>query len=97
MHESPSRLSCFFAGACRQGPDLWTVGCAATPPIEVEGYEELEVEEVLDSRLFRRCPLYLVKWLGYNTDTWEPLNCPENALELMEKFHRQYPTKLGPW
>ena len=35
------------------------------PPIEVDGEEEFEVEEILDSRIRYRKLQYLIKWLGY--------------------------------
>ncbi|KIJ27483.1 hypothetical protein M422DRAFT_271336 [Sphaerobolus stellatus SS14] len=35
------------------------------PPELIDGEEHYEVEQVLDSRLFRNCLEYLVKWKGY--------------------------------
>jgi hypothetical protein len=35
------------------------------PPIIVDGEEEFEVEEILDSRLHRGNVQYLMKWKGY--------------------------------
>ena len=35
------------------------------PPVEIEGEFEYEVEQLLDSRLYRGNLQYLVKWLGY--------------------------------
>lgn len=48
-------------------------------PVEVQGQEGWEVEEVLDSRLFRQRAQYLIKWLGYKQTTWEPPDCLENV------------------
>lgn len=67
------------------------------PPVVIEGQEEWEVEQILDSRLFRRRPQYLVKWLGYDQTTWEPPVCLEGAPEMIEEFHNRYPEKPGPW
>ena len=41
------------------------------PPIEVDGEEEYEVEDILNSRYYRRQFQYLVKWKGYTVPTWE--------------------------
>ena len=63
-------------------------------PIEVDGEEEWEVAEVLDSGLFRRRLQYLVKWTGYNDPTWEPA-ASVNGLQGMELFHQRYPEGPG--
>ena len=44
------------------------------PPELVEGQEEWEVEQILDSRLYRRKRQYLIKWKGYSEahNSWEP-------------------------
>jgi len=41
-------------------------------PVIVEGEEEWEVEEILDSRRTRGRLRYLVKWRGFTDPTWEP-------------------------
>lgn len=71
--------------------------CRPPPPIEIEGNEKREVEEVLDSRLRYRRLQYLVKWLGYDTAFWQPAADLLNASADMERLHRLHPTKLGPW
>ena len=38
---------------------------APPPPDIVDGEEEYEVEEILDSRIYRKKLQYLVKWKGY--------------------------------
>lgn len=75
----------------------WITGQVAipSPPVVLEGHEKWEVEEVLDSRLFRRQPQYLSKWLEYDMHTWELPSCLENALEVVERIHGKYPTKPG--
>ena len=73
------------------------------PPIEVEGEEEFEIAEVLDSKLdrrYRRCPLrYYIRWQGYEgTDeefAWVSAN-EIHAEELLSEFHKRYPDKPGP-
>ena len=64
------------------------------PPVEIEGVEEFEVQEVLDSRRFRRKLQYKVRWKGYSPadDTWEDADHLENAEEEVEDFHRRYPS-----
>ena len=41
-------------------------------PVVVDGEEEWELEEILDSRRTQRRLQYLVKWQGYAEPTWEP-------------------------
>ena len=64
------------------------------PPVEIEGAQEFEVQEVLDSRRFRRKLQYKVRWKGYSPadDTWEDADHLENAEEEVEDFHRRYPS-----
>jgi len=42
------------------------------PPVELEGEEEPQVQEVLDSKFVRNRLRYLVKWEGYDETRWEP-------------------------
>jgi hypothetical protein len=51
-----------------------TVPEPTEPACTVDGHAEYEVEEVLDYRMFRKKPQYLVKWKGYGDKetTWEP-------------------------
>lgn len=71
------------------------------PPIEVEGLEEWEVEDIVDSRWERRGRggprlRYTVKWAGYDEVTEVPADHLENAQEVMLNFHRRYPDKPKP-
>jgi hypothetical protein len=71
------------------------------PTIEVDGIEEWEVEDILDSRWERRGRggprlKYTVKWTGYDEPTEEPAAYLENAREIIANFHRRYPYKPGP-
>jgi hypothetical protein len=68
------------------------------PPVEVDGVEEWEVEDILDSRWDRRGRgqprlKYMVKWAGYNEPTEVPALHLENAQEIVKNFHRRYPQK----
>ncbi|KAL9567590.1 hypothetical protein ACKAV7_008354 [Fusarium commune] len=78
-----------------QNPDL-------PPPIEAEGVEEWEVEDILDSRWDRRGRggrprlKYMVKWAGHIDPTEVPADYVDNAAEVVANFHRRYPDKPGP-
>ncbi|KAG0154528.1 hypothetical protein PDIDSM_96 [Penicillium digitatum] len=68
------------------------------PPVEVEGLEEWEVEDILDSRWERRGRggprlKYTVKWIGYDEPTEEPAEYLDHAREIVRNFHRRYPHK----
>ena len=68
------------------------------PPLEmIEGGEEYEVEEILDSRRKGRTRNleYLVKWKGWSSahNSWEPKK-NVHAPELVEKFYKAKPTAI---
>ena len=67
---------------------------APPPPDIVDGEEEYEVEEILDSRIYRKKLQYLVKWkgYGYGENTWEPAAKFDHASEVVDDFHEKYPT-----
>jgi hypothetical protein len=74
------------------------------PPIEVDGEQEWEVDEIVDSRIKRigrkTVFQYKVRWLGYE-DTpdefdWVNLDDVVHANEAVEDFHRRYPNKPKP-
>jgi hypothetical protein len=65
------------------------------PPIEVDGEQEWEVEEVLDSRMRYRKLQYLIKWTGYDQPDWEDARAV-NGLQAIDIFHDRYPSKPGP-
>jgi hypothetical protein len=68
------------------------------PPIEVEGQQEYEVEEILDSKIVRNKLRYLVSWIGYapNDRTWEPAEHLENSPEIVARYHARYPQRPSP-
>ena len=68
----------------------------ALPPIIVDNSVELEVEEILDSKLVRKTLKYFIRWVGYDELTWEPAELLKNSPELVHCFHRKYPTKPKP-
>ncbi|KAG0158414.1 hypothetical protein PDIDSM_5928 [Penicillium digitatum] len=65
------------------------------PPVEVEGLEEWEVEDILDSRWERRGRggprlKYTVKWIGYDEPTEEPAEYLDHA----PRDHTELPPKI---
>ncbi len=67
-------------------------------PIEIEGQEKFEVQEVLDSKKIHGKLLYLVFWRGYPPfeATWEPAGNLVHAQDLVNRFHQRYPNKPAP-
>jgi hypothetical protein len=65
------------------------------PPEEIEGEEEWEVKEVLDSKIVRGRLRYLVDWEGYSEDqrSWEPAEFLKHALKAITAFHRRHPNR----
>ena len=63
------------------------------PPLLVEGNEEYEVEEILDSRMHYNRLEYLIKWKGYNAghNSWAVYR-DVHALDAIAEFHRQHPS-----
>ena len=67
------------------------------PPIQLEdGKQAWNVQEILDSRVYRKKVKYLVHWEGYthnDDNTWEPIKNLNNTQECLEEFHKKYPNK----
>ncbi|KAH0610200.1 uncharacterized protein H6S33_011727 [Morchella sextelata] len=66
------------------------------PPVEIEGEEEWEVEDILDSRKRRGRFEYLVRYMGYDEASWQPLSDLEHSPEIIRRFHERYPEKPKP-
>jgi hypothetical protein len=64
---------------------------APLPPIQVNGEEEFEVEEILDSKIKNRVLYFLIHWQGYDISecTWEPIKNLTNAQEALQDFHKK--------
>ena len=64
-------------------------------PVMINNSEEYEIEQILDSRLYRRKLQYLVDWKGYDPSarSWEPVENLDNSIELIREFHERYPNK----
>jgi hypothetical protein len=63
--------------------------------VEVDGEQEWEVEDILDSRWRYQKLQYLIKWKGYDDPSWEDARMV-NRLEAIDLFHDRYPDKPGP-
>ena len=58
------------------------------PPIVVDENPEVEVEQILDSKLVSKTLKYLVRWVGYDEITGEPAELLKNSPTLVRYFHR---------
>ena len=65
------------------------------PPLEVDGEEEYEVADILDSRRWGRGHKlqYLVQWKGYGPEhnSWEAEEDLVHADSLVQAFHKRHP------
>jgi hypothetical protein len=66
------------------------------PPVEIEGEEDWEVEDILDSRKRRGRFEYLVRYTGYDEASWQPLSDLEHSPNIVKRFHKRYPEKPKP-
>ena len=74
------------------------------PAVIIDGEPEFEVTKVLDSKIDNRCKacklLYLVWWADYEgmdeETLWIFMTEVDNVSELVQDFHKSYPTKPGP-
>ena len=65
------------------------------PPIIMEGDEEYEVDEIVDSRMQNAKLQYLVRWKDYPSCvdwTWEPEFNITHAPEVIKDFHAKNPS-----
>ena len=64
-------------------------------PVIVEGEEEWEVEEILESSRMKGQLQYLVKWRGFADPTWE---LEGNLAKVEEEniYHGRYPERSAP-
>jgi hypothetical protein len=68
-----------------------------SPPIIVDGDQELEVDKILDARLLRKKLHYRVQWLGHDPDPkWYPAENFQHAPKRLRDFHSKYPDRPGP-
>ena len=59
------------------------------PPEVIEGDEEYELDQIINSRYVRDRLEYLVRWKGYHEgyDTWEPATGMAGTQEKVDEFH----------
>jgi hypothetical protein len=68
------------------------------PPIEVEGEQEWEVEEILSTKMMKgnqkkQQRHYLVHWIGFppSEDTWEPESHLQHSKDALKAFQTKHP------
>ena len=67
-------------------------------PVILQGEEEWDVRQILDSKFERGKLQYLVEWEGFDDDeherrTWQPAENLDGAQELVTSFHASHPNK----
>jgi len=77
--------------AAPEDPILGRKPQAPPPPIVVDGEEEWEVEEILNSRWHQRRFQFLVKWKGFSREhnSWEVAS-DVKALDLVAEYYRKH-------
>ncbi|QRW26817.1 Retrotransposable element Tf2 protein [Rhizoctonia solani] len=60
------------------------------PPETIEGEEEYEVEQIINSKRQRGKWFYLIKWKGYGPEdnSWEPKELLEHSQEEIQRFNK---------
>jgi len=78
--------------AALEDPILGRKPQAPLPPIIIDGEEEWEVEEILDSRWHRRRFQFLVKWNGFSREhnSWE-MASDVKAPDLVAEYYWKHP------
>jgi hypothetical protein len=87
--QNPQCFPCLLAWANHENPIL-ECHRELLVLVKIEGQEEFEVQEVLDSKKIRGKLLYLVFWQGYLAfeATWEPVGNLVHAQDLVNRFHQ---------
>ena len=84
----------FYVGFLQPAPQSTIPGWTfpEPPSVLVDNEEEVEVENILDLRIYRGQLQYLVKWKGYSDaeNTWEVQDKVRNAMDLVRLFHQRH-------
>jgi hypothetical protein len=85
----------FHVVKLKPAPEDPIVGRHANPlpdPVLVDGEEEYEVEEIMNSWFFSHRLQFLVTWKGYQREEWSWVNKKDlHAPELVEAFYQKNP------
>jgi hypothetical protein len=67
------------------------------PPIEVDGEQEYEVEDILNSKICNHQLQYLFHWHGDDVSkhTWKPMKNLSNAMEKVDEYLKHILTNLN--
>jgi hypothetical protein len=67
-------------------------------PVVIDGFEEYVVESILDYKLIRRKPHYLVKWEGFplSDATWEPVGNLRSCPAKLQAFREAQTQRMKP-
>jgi hypothetical protein len=67
------------------------------PPVQVNGQDEWDVEQIIAVRLRWQKLSYRAKWVGHDQDLeWYPAGDFKNAPRALRDFHEQHPDLPGP-
>ncbi|KAF8747804.1 Chromo (CHRromatin Organization MOdifier) domain [Rhizoctonia solani] len=86
----PKRLGP-FKDYCQKSTNLLANLFPEQPPPEtIEGEEEYEVEQIIDSKRQQGKWFYLIKWKGYGPEdnSWEPEELLEHSQEEIQRFNK---------
>ena len=91
----PPSFPCIRTETCSKQPSRWT---KATFPTSYHRQQQRRIPDWGDT-WFQACPKtlkYIVRWVAYDELNWEPAELLKNSPELVDYFHRKYPTKPKP-
>jgi len=67
------------------------------PPVQVNGQDEWDIEQIIAVRLQWQKLSYRAKWVGHDQDLeWYPAGDFKNAPIALRNFHEQHPDLPGP-
>lgn len=63
--------------------------------ILTEGLEEFEVESIVNSQMYQGQLEFLVRWVGYDRPTYQPLDDVKDAPAALNEYFQRHPTAVG--